>query len=171
MTALQRQELDAFITTQFETKDTFYLSELTGHSRCNENFTINQHYLDRSVKSLIVCMKHEGNSFSSQTLIFGKRPKKTSIPRRRSTGRNCLFYLKVHQTQQGTNENREFLSHVYIKWQLSVSICENVHMLVWGTSLATCTGDASLKNLTVVKPLLSILWATSLFIQWKMPLR
>ena len=57
MTALQRQELDAFITTQLETKNTFYLSELTGHSRRNENFTINQHYLDRSVKSLIVCMK------------------------------------------------------------------------------------------------------------------
>ena len=30
MTALQRQELDAFVTTQLETKGTLYLSELTG---------------------------------------------------------------------------------------------------------------------------------------------
>ena len=32
MTALQRQELDAFITTQFETKSTLYLSELTSQA-------------------------------------------------------------------------------------------------------------------------------------------
>lgn len=32
MTSLKRHELDAFITTQFETKGTLYLSELTGHA-------------------------------------------------------------------------------------------------------------------------------------------
>lgn len=32
MNALQRQELDAFITTQFETKSTLYLSELTSQA-------------------------------------------------------------------------------------------------------------------------------------------
>ena len=32
MTSLQRQELDAFITTQFETKSTLYLSELTSQA-------------------------------------------------------------------------------------------------------------------------------------------
>lgn len=32
MTALQRQELDAFRTTQFETKSTLYLSELTSQA-------------------------------------------------------------------------------------------------------------------------------------------
>lgn len=32
MTALQRQEVDAFITTQFETKSTLYLSELTSQA-------------------------------------------------------------------------------------------------------------------------------------------
>lgn len=32
MTALQRQELDAFITTKFETKSTLYLSELTSQA-------------------------------------------------------------------------------------------------------------------------------------------
>ena len=32
MTALQRQELDALITTQLETKGTLYLSELTGQA-------------------------------------------------------------------------------------------------------------------------------------------
>ena len=32
MTAMQRQELDAFITSKFETKGTLYLSELTGQA-------------------------------------------------------------------------------------------------------------------------------------------
>ena len=32
MTALQRQELNAFITTQLETKGTLYVSELTGQT-------------------------------------------------------------------------------------------------------------------------------------------
>ena len=107
---------------------------------------------------------HKGNSFSSQTLAkrlfnfqndrFGQFWLSESALRKQVSQEGgpqgeTVSYLIVHQR---SSENREFLSHVYVKWQTSVSSSwEHVHMLVWSTSLATCTGDASLKNLTVSK--------------------
>ena len=60
-------------------------------------------------------------------------------------GETVSFYLILHQTQHGKNENREFLSHFYIKWQTSVSSCELFKMKNEQIHVKTCQNNGYIK--------------------------